>query len=258
MRLFSEWKKEYLIEREMKDINSFKPHEARIIDLWKILYEIEYKYNTIKNKEFSGTPQRKQNILNLLENKAKEIIPILVRTFIQSYDDYFDGFGMETPPAIDVIERPWQFIFETLYNGLMERNDEQGMKDMVEETISKITGKKPSDLFYKMPLKTYLRRTFYKDVEGYEKEFRKEEDFGYVYGAFQVRDMGRKLLSIHDKPIVEQFSIINQAINLTHNVGEMMFHYDRVFNISKSDLTKLSNQSVEEWNKELKELGVNL
>lgn len=37
-----------------------------------------------------------------------------------------------------------------------------------------------------------------------------------------------------------------------------MFHYENMFSISKDDLDKLSNQDVSEWDKELKEMGVEI
>lgn len=250
--IFSEWKK--LKESYISDIKSFKPHESSILELWEMIYEIEYKYNRLKINEFTGSPERKNNILSILETKANDIIDILKNTFLQSYDDYLNRFIMETPSVLDIIERPWQFIFEFLYKSLLKDNDEEVMKKSIKNTIKRITYKEPN--FSIKPLRTYLRRDFYKDIEGHEEEFRKEENFGFVYGAFQIRDMGKKLIKINDFPLNKKFMILNEAINLTHNVGYFMFHYNELFGINKSDLDKLSNKDVSEWDKELKEIGV--
>lgn len=212
----------------------------------------------IKNKSFDGSPERKENILNILETKANEIIDVIVKTFIQSYDDYLNEFGIETPPAMDIIQRRWQYIFEILNVGLLKNNSGEVMKNTLRDDIKKITGKEPSPRFSSMSFRSYLRRQFYRDIEGYEKEFREFENNSFVYGAFQIRDMGKKLLNINNLPLEKKFAILNEAINLTHNVGYFMFHYNRLFKIDKSDLDKLSNLDVSEWNEELREIGVEI
>lgn len=198
--LFSEWKKE-LKEMDLKDIKKQNLYELPLIEVFEILYEIEYKYNMILNKEFNGSSKRKENILNILEIKMNEIMDILPNTFINSYDEYLDGFTMETPPAMDIIQRPWQFIFQTLYTSMLKTNDTKDMKKHIEKIVEEITGKKPSDLFYKMPIKTYLRREFYKDIEGFKDKFKEYEDFGFVHGAFQIKNLGEKLINIKKYPI---------------------------------------------------------
>lgn len=61
----------------------FEPQgdERSLKDQFLLLYEIEYKYSMLNTRAFDGVEKRRENILKVLEEKAREIIPPLADTF---------------------------------------------------------------------------------------------------------------------------------------------------------------------------------
>lgn len=55
---------------------------------WLLFYELEFKYNKIKN---SFKNERQQNIFERIEKKLDSIVTTLIKTFLPVYNDYLIG-----------------------------------------------------------------------------------------------------------------------------------------------------------------------
>lgn len=97
-----------LNERSMPEIKFSKdsiPKEAKpdsvdkneILDVFELLYEVEYKYSTIKNNRFTGVPRRRENILSLLEDIGREAVSFLADTFEVVFREWLDNHALTDP-----------------------------------------------------------------------------------------------------------------------------------------------------------------
>jgi len=59
-----------------------------LFDLWTLQYELEYKYARLKNSQFKGLPERKRNIIRLIEQKANALNQVLANTFQVVFSDW--------------------------------------------------------------------------------------------------------------------------------------------------------------------------
>jgi len=84
------------------------------------------------------------------------------------------------------------------------------------------------------------------------------EPRGIVETRNNVEKVAQNLRTISKKPLEKQFMTLNIAKNLSHQTGSMMDYYEEKFDVSAEDLLRLSNTDVTAWNKELKQIGVEL
>ncbi|MFW6225423.1 MAG: hypothetical protein ACOC3V_00525 [bacterium] len=68
----------------------------------------------------------------------------------------------------------------------------------------------------------------------------------------------KKLKNINKLQLSEQFLIINVAKNINHQNGSMMNYYYDIWEVDHDDLKYLSNMNTKKWEKELKEIGVEI
>ncbi len=73
-----------------------------------------------------------------------------------------------------------------------------------------------------------------------------------------VEDIHKKIKRISSYPIEKQFMYINIATNTTHQTGSMMDYYEEQYEVTKTDLERLSNIDTRDWDKELREIGVDI
>jgi len=73
--------------------------EDNLADLLKVFYELEYKYSMVKNSNFSGVPQRQENILNKLHEELLYVCNSLLWTFKNVYEDWLEQHALLDPNA---------------------------------------------------------------------------------------------------------------------------------------------------------------
>lgn len=79
-----------MAEIKMFDVNKNLKGSQEILDHFELAYELEYKYHALRNNDFSGSPQRYDNTLNIIEEKAKEVIIPLAKTFIEVFETWLE------------------------------------------------------------------------------------------------------------------------------------------------------------------------
>jgi len=92
-----------LFEHSMAEIHSLEVNdfvdsdESEILSIFEMWYEIEYKYNQILNKDFKGVPQRKEKLLELLEEKAIDINIIIAESLAMVFEEWLDSHAILNP-----------------------------------------------------------------------------------------------------------------------------------------------------------------
>jgi len=92
-----------LIERSMAAIHLYDPPYIEgddpddVLELLEIIYELEYKYNALRNFPFTGLDARYDNIMKIIEKKAKEVIPILAETFEDVFSTWLGNHAITNP-----------------------------------------------------------------------------------------------------------------------------------------------------------------
>jgi hypothetical protein len=319
-----------LLERSMAEINNFDPEEMiadeTLLELFKLIYEIEYKYSMMAAKGFSGNERRKDNILKILERVGEESISALGGTFIDVFGNWLEHHAILSPRTWaskrleDLIENGYgeEEIYENI-KWEFENDKDYSNYNSFEQAIQNNIDKMPA-------LKNFLT-TFYDEKdnmyddlesEGYEEfgerygeEFESKEEarefideyetdpsdvignFGaeevfkhvrqdedvfeelYVHIVFpawyahwsaegidetraNVEDVYKQLQNIDSLPFKQQNALINIATNTTHQTGSMMEYYSNRYDVDERDLRDLSNRDVEDWNEELREIGVQI
>ena len=61
------------------------------------LYEIEYKYNMLKDKPFTGLSKRKDNILMILDKKGREVVKPIADSFILVFENWLEFHALSDP-----------------------------------------------------------------------------------------------------------------------------------------------------------------
>mgnify|MGYP006274476793 FL=1 len=77
------------------DNTFYGPEE--IEELFYALYEIEYKYNKIKQSEFVGVERRRENLLRILSKKGSAIVEELQKTFVWVFESWLNAHDLEDP-----------------------------------------------------------------------------------------------------------------------------------------------------------------
>ena len=92
-----------LLERSMAAIKLYDPPYIEeqepddVLDILEILYELEYKYSALRNYPFDGLATRYDNIMKIIEEKSKEIIPILAETFENVFNQWLGKHALTNP-----------------------------------------------------------------------------------------------------------------------------------------------------------------
>ena len=72
----------------------------------------------------------------------------------------------------------------------------------------------------------------------------------------RIEEIYEELQKIQNVPINDQFLTINLATNATHQTGDMMDQYEQQYRITKNELDSLSDHNAEDWDTELRRMGV--
>jgi hypothetical protein len=92
-----------LNESNNAEINSFEInfdetdiYGDEIRKIFEMFYELEYKYNTITSPHFgfNGNPVRKENIIKIYENKAREVNSFLAKTFMIVFEEWLEKHAL--------------------------------------------------------------------------------------------------------------------------------------------------------------------
>jgi len=310
---------DFLLERSTSNIKSFDAknldiHDTKkLLEAYELLYELEYKYNTISSYPFFGNEDRKNNILSLIENKSKDLIKKLSETLIYTYNDWLEYHNISEPYELarkrledfdDYFETIFseytrytdgnfqKFIYEIENNQedypetmdeLSNHTNKDDMYDILEDSLESFNDNFGTNFENKYDAEKYIEDyTIYISDIIYDKETFKnyvtseaayielyaEMIFPLWYAEWEYQGIDEivsdnkehleKLKNISNNPLNTQFVIFSAALNGVHVTGDMIEHYDNDFNISKDDLDELSNKDVSDWNKELKEIGVNI
>jgi len=86
-----------MLETEIARIKAFEVNGGRdmILPYFEMLYELEYKYNQILNNPFRGNETRKENIVNIIASKAKELISKLVPTLLSVFKQWVNNHNTD-------------------------------------------------------------------------------------------------------------------------------------------------------------------
>lgn len=126
-----------LFERDMNTINSFRPNrefepngdEDEIIEHLELVYELEYKYSMLTSKPFEGSPQRQDNIIKIIEKKAKEVIKPIADALIYIFDEWLSMHALTDP-------KKWA-------EERMKENDDDGIKVMWSDMLRELSAYSP-------------------------------------------------------------------------------------------------------------------
>lgn len=96
-----------LFERSISEIKWFdvekefdySTNEEIILEHFEILYELEYKYSMLSNKSFNGLPQRKDSILEIIEEKFNEVSKPVIESFMVVFKEWLDNHAILSPKA---------------------------------------------------------------------------------------------------------------------------------------------------------------
>lgn len=143
-----------LYEREIIKIKNFQVSNwddlydsDKLYEHFKLLYELEYKYNRALNSKFKGIEERQKNIIKIIENKAKELIKAITPTFEGVFLDWLDAHNTEDPEkfsgkrfegmdggeALEIIIYDYMRYMNTTINAL---NKEKAFSQII-DTINK-------------------------------------------------------------------------------------------------------------------------
>lgn len=84
-----------LTERSIAKIKAERVYTKRkylnsdsIYEVFELWYELEYKHSMLTTQRFEGLPQRYDNTLKIIQEKAKEVNRLLADTFIHTFNYY--------------------------------------------------------------------------------------------------------------------------------------------------------------------------
>lgn len=198
-----------LLERSMEEIYYKNINDKTISngeelkEIWKLFYELEYKYNMVSKLSFKGLEKRQENILKIIENTANPMIRILAKSLYVVLNKWMSDHKL-------IIQHP-------------------------------------------------------KDIDKIFNTQESKNEFLKIYN--DIKEKIKILIDLKNgsgKPIVEQFNLINQILNTVHFTGTILEYYAIRFDIANNVdeankfFNQLSNMNVEEWNVELRELGVEI
>lgn len=171
---------------ELQKFNDFNPNDPRDLEaMWEVIYEIEYKYSMLRSKPFAGLEQRKDNILAVLEAKAKEIIPILAETLQDVFEEWLKHHAITNPEewAKDRVEQLEEYgdAKEALYSLLSERERYTNLEPIyeLEQIMRDDSDKFPS---LRDILSNIATDRAYADYEDLQAGYMELDDFNQMYG----------------------------------------------------------------------------
>ena len=61
------------------------------------LYELEYKYHTLKSHAFRGVEKRRENMINGLESQLQELIEKIKKVLISLFSSWLQNHALDDP-----------------------------------------------------------------------------------------------------------------------------------------------------------------
>lgn len=300
-----------LLERSIQAIKLFNDFNIydfdNIQEVFELYYEIEYKYAMINNNNFSGSLQRKENILKILENKGKQVNEVLSDTFLDVYEKWLDNHAITDPKKwaeqrfsyeemldngaagyINMFYLEWA-RYSDKFSDLIEKIEEyllKGALPTTEEILNDLLVTEEG--FENMSIREVIELTRgleelypFSEFMSFKRFFMEIDEF-YLIDALQewaqyilfpawykywksqgidktrdnIERLYKELQKVNKMPIQKQFGIINQATNAVHQNGSMMDYYFDEYGVDKNDLSRLSEISLNDWDDELREIGV--
>lgn len=327
--------------------------EEELTAMWEMIYEIEYKYSMLKSRPFEGLPERRERLLDLLEEKGREVVGAVAKTLIIVFEDWLDTHAITTPnrwaeKRIEELEDIYGDSYGELlggvlseygqYSGHTSRSNRSG-KTAFASLMQRVEQK-----IYDMPVTEEVFTDFLQedmvnmasaDLEDVENEYMDIEEWNERYGLdakdaadasmrltdieinlsdypitdhylftseaefrhflssigynraigmltemyrfivfplwydywssqgidgtrATVEDAYEELRKLSSLPIEKQFAVLNHAKNVEHQTGSMMEYYEERWRVDPDTFEELSSRSVDDWNIELKEIGVAL
>jgi len=316
-----------LFESSMAQIYDLDPDPEQMSseDLFTFWYEIEYKYNMMKTKGFSGDRRRLANMIKILENVGRRINSVLSDSFVDVFEDWLETHAILSPKtwARKRVEELYEVDPDNIYEGVLSeflRYKDNSEYSTIEEGIRANIDKMPRLKKALLQFSNDDRQIMYDDLadEGYEEfgdkfgeEFNSTEEaekfieeyefdpletldnFGvdelflniikfpdvfeelYEYIVFpawygywkpqgidkireNIEKITDQLNNVKSLPYEKQNALINAATNTAHQNGSMMEYYEQHYSVGESFLKNLSNRDTEDWDEELREVGVQI
>ncbi len=132
-----------LFERTILDIHDFPINEINsdnALQTFELFYELEYKFNQLKNNSFMGLPKRREALLKIIENTASKINKVIAESFIEVFSEWLDRHAILDPHQWatsryqDYADIEFQYLMSEVFT---EYNQYSG-PDYFDTTIRKI------------------------------------------------------------------------------------------------------------------------
>jgi hypothetical protein len=322
-----------LLESSMEEIYSFAPEEMEPEEIFEMLYEIEYKYNMMKSKEFSGNPRRHENMMKVLEKVGRKVNSALAETFVNVYENWLESHAILSPRtwarkrAEDAMEfaeasgeSPYSAVksefnrydyawnnYGSVEKGIWANFDKMpALKNALSEHAKEYAEHEQRDMYYNLEQEGYeefgemygQEFSSEEEAEKYIEEYESDPfdileilDEEAMLALFQnnqealaelfehlvfpawhykwaqegieqtrenIENIYKQLQGMNSLPFEKQNVLINRATNATHQTGSMMDYYEERYGVDEGQLEDLSNRDTEDWDEELREVGVRI
>ncbi len=245
-----------LKERSMAAINSFdvenyfEPEDdIEILDHFELLYELEYKYHQIQNNNFLGLEKRRENILNIIETKSKQLIPAIADTFETVFSYWLDNHALTDPQkwAKQRFYENGESIIEIfgldytwdLFIGELNRYTNMDKEDIILKAINinpKIMEESLLDLFVEDKLNLMIEDLKYSGIEEFNNIY---EDFLNI--KFKTEEEARDFIE-------DQFNSLDSFMNLfSTKEGALEYIIENLSNMGALDEEDSFIQNYIDW-----------
>lgn len=240
---------EQIFERTMAgikqmDVPRYLEDPDDILEAFEFVYELEFKYNRLLSNRFLGVPDRRDNMLEIIERKAHEVIPPLAETFIDVFDNWLRHHAITSPQLwaemrVEALEELWGGYLDSEYIQQPMETFLGELSRYLNYDLSQniIAGLEASDLirdeFYEYAF-TFTKEMMEVDLEDVAAGYMEMEDFQYRYSEFEaiedaetVEELTKAVEGLDFRSIpeedIELDSIIDQMDDM--GVAEFMQHF---------------------------------
>jgi hypothetical protein len=227
-----------LFERSMEDIQGFfadeqfeEYDEIVIMEHFEFLYELEYKYSMLRDRNFSGVERRRENIMNLIERKFMDVSVPIIKSFMEVFNEWLETHAILSPRtwAEKRVEEMYEsegtgMAFESLVDEYNRYTKGNGLEDIFQEAFNQIE----NDIKALPELGKYIEM-YWEDskamlIDEMEDDF---EDFVDRYGDLYKGDTEEDIRDeIEDKAWQEAWNVQIDA----YSVAEMLSIDDNIAN----------------------------
>lgn len=94
-----------LIEKSISQIKASQVHDFQdliydhenTLDMFKLLYETEYKYNLLLTFPFTGMDRRRRNVMSILEEVGQKVTGVLAEAFEVVFEEWLSAHAITRP-----------------------------------------------------------------------------------------------------------------------------------------------------------------